>query len=65
MASQFFDAVDSYDGAPVAKETPAAGRVFERPQVPAGDTKTFLRGIAVGFALAIVGVAVGRWSARR
>jgi uncharacterized protein len=68
MASQFFDAVDSYDGTRVAQgaaETPAAGRVFERPQVAAGDTTTFLRGVAVGFALAIVGVAVGRWSARR
>jgi carbon monoxide dehydrogenase subunit G len=68
MASQFFDAVDSYDGARAATapaSAPSAGQVFERPQKPAGDTTTFLRGVAVGFALAIAGVAVGRWSSRR
>lgn len=72
MATQFFDAVDSYD--PSATPTqptsepagaPGGGQVFERPPSPAGDTATFVRGIVVGFALTIAGVAVGRWSARR
>jgi uncharacterized protein len=71
MATQFFSAVDSYDGtaAPAdeqtaAPERAAEGRVFERPPSPASDSKTFIRGVAVGFALALIGVAVGRWTAR-
>ena len=71
MATQFFSAVDSYDGtaAPAeaqtaATERAAVGRVFERPASPASDSKTFVQGVAVGFALALIGVAVGRWTAR-
>jgi uncharacterized protein len=71
MAVQFFGAVDSYDGtaAPAedhtaAPERAASGRVFERPSAPASDSKTFVQGVAVGFALALIGVAVGRWTAR-
>jgi carbon monoxide dehydrogenase subunit G len=42
------------------------GRVFERPAAPPGaDRRAFGRGIAVGFALALAGVVVGRWSSRR
>jgi carbon monoxide dehydrogenase subunit G len=46
---------------------PAAGngRVFARPQTPASAGAAFGRGVAVGFALALAGVVVGRWSARR
>jgi uncharacterized protein len=72
MAAQFFAAVDAYDAAADGARamtdgpaTPATGQVFERPRAPAGDNAQFLRGLAVGFALAIAGVAVGRWSARR
>jgi carbon monoxide dehydrogenase subunit G len=71
MATQFFSAVDSYDGtaAPAEEQTTtperaAEGRVFERAPSAASDSKTFIRGVAVGFALALIGVAVGRWTAR-
>jgi carbon monoxide dehydrogenase subunit G len=72
MAAQFFDAVDAYDEARAPAQQAArpagearTGQVFERPQPPTSDTATFVRGVAVGFLLAVAGVAVGRWSARR
>jgi carbon monoxide dehydrogenase subunit G len=71
MAGQFFSAVDRYDATAAAGEARApspeaapAGQVFERPPAPASDTRAFVRGVAVGFALALIGVAVGRWTAR-
>jgi carbon monoxide dehydrogenase subunit G len=67
MATQFFEAVDRYER-PVATAERAAvaepPRIFERPPQPARDSRAFLQGLAAGFALAIAGVAVGRWSAR-
>jgi uncharacterized protein len=72
MAAQFFDAVDAYDEARALAQQTApptgmakTGQVFERPQSPRSETAIFARGVAVGFVLAIAGVAVGRWSARR
>jgi carbon monoxide dehydrogenase subunit G len=67
MASQFFSAVDSYDGAAAPAEDRAGAperAVFERPPAQAADSNTFIKGVAVGFALALIGVAVGRWTAR-
>jgi carbon monoxide dehydrogenase subunit G len=65
MATQFFDAVDAYEGAaPVAPPEPPGQTVFERPPSPRAGSKTFAKGVAVGFALALAGVAVGRWSAQ-
>ena len=71
MATQFFNAVDSYDSARALEPAPMGaasggdGRVFERPPAATSDSTMFVRGVAVGFALAVIGVAVGRWSARR
>jgi uncharacterized protein len=68
MAAQFFNAVDSYDGRVSAIESTTATsdgrRVFEAPPRQQ-DSRDFIRGLAVGFVLALIGVAVGRWSARR
>jgi uncharacterized protein len=44
---------------------PEPARVYERPEPKAKDMRTFVAGVAVGFALAMAGVAVGRWTARR
>jgi carbon monoxide dehydrogenase subunit G len=67
MAQQFFEAVDRHR--PVAEvpvaEPAAAGKVFERPAPARNEMRTFVAGVAVGFALTLAGVAVGRWSARR
>jgi hypothetical protein len=60
MAEQFFKAVDDYR--PAAAAEPAG--VFERPSAQRAD-KGFVMGVAVGFAAALIAVAVGRWSARR
>ena len=73
-ASEFFGAVDRAlsDGlpeAPAAEEraptTAETGRVFTAPPRPAQDVRSFAAGVAAGFLLALAGVAVGRWSARR
>jgi carbon monoxide dehydrogenase subunit G len=67
MATQFFNAIDAYDGAAAvvaqASGEIAPGQVFERPAARV-DPNTFVRGVVIGFALALVGVAVGRWSAK-
>jgi carbon monoxide dehydrogenase subunit G len=71
MATQFFNALDAYEpGAARAPEERAADvaakaprTVFERAPAAAADG-AFLRGLVAGFALAIAGVAVGRWTAR-
>jgi hypothetical protein len=60
MAEQFFKAVDDYR--PAAAAEPAG--VFERPFTQRAD-KSFLVGVAVGFAAALIAVAIGRWSALR
>jgi uncharacterized protein len=45
------------------EERPGAPLVFERSAGP-DSSIAFMRGLAAGFALAIAGVVVGRWSAR-
>lgn len=74
-ASEFFGAVERAlseglpqeaapaDGAPESVAEP--GRVFTAPPRPQTDARTFAAGVAAGFLLALAGVAVGRWSARR
>lgn len=68
MAQQFFQAVDGYrlEDAVVRETagTPEAGRVFTREPAPRPDWERFAAGVAVGFLLAMVGVAVGRRTAR-
>ena len=73
MSNEFFGAMDGVlTGASVATPSTAGteagpsevGRVFTRPPAPSNDNRTFLAGVAVGFALAIIGVIVGRRTAR-
>jgi carbon monoxide dehydrogenase subunit G len=68
MAQQFFQAVDGYrpgQTAPTAAVAPeGAGQVFTRPPSPTPDWRPFAAGIVVGGLLALVGVAVGRRTAR-
>ena len=71
MSNEFFGAMDGVlTGAVVAAPSKAAteaaaevGRVYTRPPAPSADNRTFLAGVAVGFALAIIGVIVGRRTA--
>jgi carbon monoxide dehydrogenase subunit G len=72
MSNDFFKAVDgALMGEPIAQTADVAaqtsgvevGRVYTRPPTPQSDTRTFLIGVAVGFALAIIGVIVGRKTA--
>ena len=73
MAEQFFSAIDRVQttGVPqpeVAVPSTAgavAGQVFVKPSAPAGSQRSFVLGILIGFALALIGVAVGRRTARR
>ena len=65
MARQFFEAVDAYQPQEARTDVAshdAPGAVFERPPAPASDQKQFVRGVLVGFSLALAGVLVGRWS---
>jgi uncharacterized protein len=75
MANEFFGAIDrSISGAPSiatapaesasATESPEVGRVFTRPPSAARDGREFVVGLIVGFALAIIGIAIGRRTAR-
>lgn len=73
MSNDFFGAIDgALTAAPVApkaaaangEQVPEIGRVYSRPSAPQSDTKTFMAGVGVGFALAIIGVIVGRRTAR-
>jgi carbon monoxide dehydrogenase subunit G len=66
---QFLKALDDYIAAPVAAgEAVAAGegaREIERARPPvAADTRVIAVSALTGFALALVGVAVGRWTRR-
>jgi len=74
MSKEFFGAIDgALTGAAVAagSSTEAAaevgpaevGRVYAKPQTPRSDNRAFLAGLAIGFALAIIGVIVGRRTA--
>jgi uncharacterized protein len=68
MAQQFFQAVDGYSpGETVAAEPAGAegtGQVFTRQPSPPVDWRPFAAGIVVGFVLALIGVMVGRRTAR-
>jgi carbon monoxide dehydrogenase subunit G len=73
MAGEFFDNVSAAIGGPVAEAggaaTPAptgeAGQVFTAPPQPASSQQDFLRGIAVGAGLVVLGVLVGGLFGRR
>lgn len=76
MAGEFFGNVENaIAGVGVRGEEPAAsqapaeaaavGQVFSAPPRPASDQQDFLRGIAVGAGLVLLGVVAGRWLGRR
>jgi carbon monoxide dehydrogenase subunit G len=62
---QFLSALDDriIGGAPAVAEPAAA--IVPAPRVVATDAKVIVASALGGFALALVGVAVGRWTARR
>ncbi|MGH2787327.1 MAG: CoxG family protein [Actinomycetota bacterium] len=67
MAHQFFQAVDGYRpgaGAAATGDGTAESRDFTREAAPPTDARRFAAGVALGFALALVGVIVGRRTAR-
>ncbi len=72
MSNDFFKAIDgALTGASVAATASSVaesggeiGRIYAKPAAAASDNKTFLMGVAVGFALAVIGVIVGRKTAR-
>jgi hypothetical protein len=64
---QFLDALDRYIEAPepaAAAAEPGAAIVPAAPTAPAG-AKVIIASALGGFTLALIGVAVGRWTARR
>lgn len=70
MSNQFFGALDAaLTGERVPAPSPEAerptevGRIYSKPPAPSGDNNAFLKGLAVGFALAVAGVIVGRRTA--
>ena len=71
MAKEFFDNVAGALGGPAPVEAaaaaPATPGVYERPPAPAtaGVSNDFLKGIAVGAGLVLLGVVAGRWSRHR
>ncbi len=69
MAKEFFDNVaGALSGpAPVEAATQSAPGVYERPAPAAGAgvSNDFLKGIAVGAGLVLLGVIAGRWGRRR
>lgn len=64
---QFLSALDAHLVAPArAEEAPAEpAHEIERAQPVAADTRVIVTSALAGFVLALVGVAVGRWTARR
>jgi hypothetical protein len=70
-AERFLAAVDRALAAPEGAEAPtpaaAAGRVFTGPAPVPGPAglRWYLAGLASGAAIALAGVAVGRWAGRR
>lgn len=70
MAKEFFDNVaGALAGPPVAEPSvPAPEGVYQRPPAerrPRGVSDDFLKGIAVGAGLVLLGVIAGRWPRRR
>jgi carbon monoxide dehydrogenase subunit G len=64
-AERFLTAVDSYDAAAEPATSARDGGAPDRAAAAEADAGAFARGVVVGFALAIVGIAVGRWSRPR
>jgi uncharacterized protein len=67
---QFLQALDDYITQPTAARATAAapaeaGREIERAAPVAADAKVIVASALGGFTLALVAVAVGRWTARR
>jgi len=66
---QFLSALDAHlVSPPAAEETGAAaepGRAIEPARPLATDTRVIITSALAGFVLALIGVAVGRWTARR
>jgi uncharacterized protein len=64
---QFLSALDDYIEAPAAAAAAAEPGAAVVPAAPRGgtDPKVVVASALGGFALALVGVAVGRWTARR
>jgi uncharacterized protein len=63
---QFLQALDEHITAPAPAEAPAERRYEVEKAAPvAADTKVIVTSALAGFALALIGVAVGRWTARR
>jgi carbon monoxide dehydrogenase subunit G len=59
---QFLSALDGHIGAPAGA---APGRDVEPARPAAPDARVILASGLAGFVLALIGVAVGRWTARR
>jgi carbon monoxide dehydrogenase subunit G len=70
MAHQFFGGIDRVlmgEAVPVRPAEVTAdqvGQVFTKPPSPPDEMQQFIRGMVVGFVLALIGVAFGRRSAR-
>jgi uncharacterized protein len=63
---QFLQALDDYITAPTPAPTEEERRYeIERPAPMAADAKVIVGSALAGFTLALIGVAVGRWTARR
>lgn len=66
---QFLSALDDHLVAPApafaAEAAAPAGRAIERARPAEGQTRLIVTSALGGFLLALVGVAVGRWTARR
>jgi carbon monoxide dehydrogenase subunit G len=63
---QFLQALDEHITAPAPAEAPPERRYEVEKAAPvAADTKVIVTSALAGFALALIGVAVGRWTARR
>jgi carbon monoxide dehydrogenase subunit G len=65
---QFLSALDAHLVSPPVAEAAAAaepGDEIERARPVATDTRVIITSALAGFVLALIGVAVGRWTARR
>ena len=61
---QFLTALDAHIGAPAEAAAAPSGEI-ERARPAATDARVILASALGGFLLALLGVAVGRWTARR